>query len=101
MERYLDNAATTKPCAEAAAAVMSCISAHYGNPSSLHRKGLEAQHEVNTPAIRSPVLWAARHKKSFSLPVRQKVPIWRSAGRWQHTAEIERKSLPVPWSTLL
>ena len=25
MEHYLDNAATTKPCAEAAAAVMSCI----------------------------------------------------------------------------
>ena len=46
MEHYLDNAATTKPCAEAAAAVMSCISSHYGNPSSLHRKGLEAQHEV-------------------------------------------------------
>ena len=45
MEHYLDNAATTKPCA-AAAAVMSCISSHYGNPSSLHRKGLEAQHEV-------------------------------------------------------
>lgn len=44
MEHYLDNAATTKPCAEAAAAVMSCISSHYGNPSSLHRKGLEAQH---------------------------------------------------------
>ena len=46
MEHYLDNAATTKPRAEAAAAVMSCISSHYGNPSSLHRKGLEAQHEV-------------------------------------------------------
>lgn len=46
MEHYLDNAATTKPCAEAAAAVMSCISSHYGNPSSLHRKGLEAQHEM-------------------------------------------------------
>lgn len=46
MEHYLDNAATTKPCAEAAAAVMSCISSHYGNPSSLHRKGLEAQHEI-------------------------------------------------------
>ena len=40
MEHYLDNAATTKPCAEAAAAVMSCISAHYGNPSSLSAWGL-------------------------------------------------------------
>lgn len=47
MEHYLDNAATTKPCAEAAAAVMRCISEHYGNPSSLHCKGLEAQHEVD------------------------------------------------------
>lgn len=47
MEHYLDNAATTKPCAEAAAAMMRCISEYYGNPSSLHSKGLEAQHEVD------------------------------------------------------
>ena len=47
MEHYLDNAATTKPCAEAAAAVMSCISAHYGNPSSLYRMGREAKEAIN------------------------------------------------------
>lgn len=47
MEHYLDNAATTKPCAEAAAAMMRCVSMRYGNPSSLHHKGLEAQHEVD------------------------------------------------------
>ena len=44
MEHYLDNAATTKPCAEAAEAVVRCMTEQYGNPSSLHRKGLEAQH---------------------------------------------------------
>lgn len=48
MEHYLDNAATTKPCAEATAAMLHCISEYYGNPSSLHSKGLEAQHEVDT-----------------------------------------------------
>ncbi len=48
MEHYLDNAATTKPCAEAAAAVMRCVLENYGNPSSLHRKGLEAQHEIDS-----------------------------------------------------
>ena len=41
---YLDNAATTKPCAEAAEALVRCMTEQYGNPSSLHRKGLEAQH---------------------------------------------------------
>ena len=96
MEHYLDNAATTKPCAEAAAAVMSCISAHYGNPSSLHRKGLEAQHEVEYARNQIAGALGCKAQESFSLPVRQKVPIWRSAGRWQHTAESERKSLPVP-----
>ena len=44
MEHYLDNAATTKPCAEAAEAVVRCMTEQYGNPSSLHRKGREAQH---------------------------------------------------------
>lgn len=47
MEHYLDNAATTKPCAEAVAAMMFCLSECYGNPSSLHHKGLEAQHIVD------------------------------------------------------
>ena len=47
MEHYLDNAATTKPCAEAAAAVMSCISSHYGNPSSLYRIGRAAKEALN------------------------------------------------------
>lgn len=46
MEHYLDNAATTCPCAEAAAAMMYCLSECWGNPSSLHRKGLEAEHIV-------------------------------------------------------
>lgn len=47
MEHYLDNAATTRPCAEAAAAMMYCMSECYGNPSSLHQKGLAAQHVMD------------------------------------------------------
>lgn len=43
MEVYLDNAATTKPCAEAVAAAVEAMTDKYGNPSSLHRAGLEAQ----------------------------------------------------------
>ncbi len=43
MEVYLDNSATTRVCAEAAAAAMAAMTDNYGNPSSLHRKGLEAE----------------------------------------------------------
>lgn len=43
MEIYLDNAATTKPCAECIEAVTAALTENYGNPSSLHRKGLDAQ----------------------------------------------------------
>ncbi len=39
---YLDNAATTKPCGEAKKAVIQGLEC-FGNPSSLHRAGLEAE----------------------------------------------------------
>ncbi len=43
MEIYLDHAATTKPAAPVVGAIAHCLSEVYGNPSSLHKKGLEAQ----------------------------------------------------------
>lgn len=43
MEVYLDNSATTKPTPEVVAAINRAYSEYYGNPSSLHRKGLEAE----------------------------------------------------------
>ncbi len=42
LEIYLDNSATTKVCREAADAMMKMLTENYGNPSSLHRKGVEA-----------------------------------------------------------
>ena len=43
MEIYLDNCATTRVCEEATAACLQAMTGSYGNPSSLHRKGLEAE----------------------------------------------------------
>lgn len=40
---YLDNAATTKPCPEAVQAAVNAMTECFGNPSSLHRAGLDAQ----------------------------------------------------------
>ncbi len=47
MPVYLDNAATTKPCAEAVEAAVRAMTENYGNPSSLHRAGLDAQLAVD------------------------------------------------------
>lgn len=47
MEIYLDNSATTKPCKEAVEAAVLAMEVVYGNPSSLHRKGFEAEKKMN------------------------------------------------------
>ncbi len=43
MAVYLDHAATTRPAGEVIEAITDCLTHHYGNPSSLHRVGLDAQ----------------------------------------------------------
>ncbi len=42
MSIYLDNAATTQVCPEAAQAALDVMTVHYGNPSSTHAMGREA-----------------------------------------------------------
>ena len=45
-EIYLDNSATTVTCKEAAEKISELLTEKYGNPSSLHAKGLQAEYEV-------------------------------------------------------
>ncbi len=40
---YLDNSATTRPCDEAVSAVLRNMTENFGNPSSLHKAGIEAE----------------------------------------------------------
>lgn len=40
---YLDSAATTKPCREAAEAIMNTMQESFGNASSLHRMGINSE----------------------------------------------------------
>lgn len=42
----MDNSATTRVCEKSAEKVLELMTQCYGNPSSLHKKGLEAQREV-------------------------------------------------------
>lgn len=45
-EHYLDNSATTAVCREAAEKALEMMTVKYGNPSSLHNKGMEAEDET-------------------------------------------------------
>lgn len=46
MEVYLDNSATTRAYPEVGDIVYKVMCQDYGNPSSMHRKGVEAEHYV-------------------------------------------------------
>ena len=48
MEIYFDNSAATRPYDEVASAVFDTMSNNYGNPSSLHKLGIEAERAVKT-----------------------------------------------------
>ncbi len=46
MEVYFDNSATTRCCRAAAEKMMDLMTIDYGNPSSMHRKGVEAERHI-------------------------------------------------------
>ncbi len=50
---YLDNSATTRPCARSVEAVTRSLTENWGNPSSLHRLGMEA--ELDVTAVREAI----------------------------------------------
>ena len=45
---YLDNSATTKPCAEAVEAMMTAMTANWGNPSALYNFGIDTAKQLKT-----------------------------------------------------
>ena len=46
MEIYLDNSATTKPYEEVVEEMVKALTLEYGNPSSLHQKGIEVDRNI-------------------------------------------------------
>jgi len=45
---YFDNSATTKPYKEVVDEVVDCLTNSFGNPSSAHRLGIDAEKKLNT-----------------------------------------------------
>ncbi len=70
MEAYLDNSATTQAFPSVCDTVVKVMSRDYGNPSALHRKGMEAEAYVR----------AARETIAASLRVSEKEIYFTSGG---------------------
>jgi len=57
LEIYFDNAATTRVCDEAAQMAVKAMTELYGNPSSLHNKGLEIEKEMKNAREKVAKAW--------------------------------------------
>lgn len=64
-EVYLDNSSTTKVCPEAAEKVMEMMTEHYGNPSSLHTLGFQAEQELTAARGKIAALLSAQPQELY------------------------------------
>ena len=63
MEAYFDNSATTRCCPEAAEIMMRTLTEDFGNPSAMHRKGVEAERYVREAAEKIAALLKVQPKE--------------------------------------
>lgn len=65
MEAYLDNSATTRVFPEVGELVMRVMAEDYGNPSSMHRKGVEAENYIKEATAGLARLFKVQEKELF------------------------------------
>ena len=62
---YLDNSATTKPCAEAVAAMMDAMTVSWGNPSALYGFGIDTAKLLRTARMQVAAAMGAEPDRVF------------------------------------
>ena len=62
---YLDNSATTKPCAEAVAAMVSAMTENWGNPSALYGFGIDTARLLRTARMQVAAAMGAEPDRVF------------------------------------
>ena len=62
---YLDNSATTKPCAEAVAAMTAALTENWANPSALYGFGIEAAKLLRTARMQVAAAMGAEPDRVF------------------------------------
>ena len=102
MEIYLDNSATTRCFDEVAAFMMKIMCEDYGNPSSLHRKGVQAENYIrqaqgiiakNLKVNEKEILFTSGGTESDNLAIRGCAYANCRAGRHLITTQIEHPAV--------
>ena len=102
MEAYLDNSATTVALPEVRDIVVKTMMEDYGNPSSLHKKGMEAEQYVKTAAERiartlkakpSEIVFTSGGTESNNMAIIGAARANRRAGKHIITSTIEHASV--------
>ena len=78
-EVYLDNSATTMAYRSVGELVQKVMCEDYGNPSSMHNKGVEAEKnikEAKETFARCHIDGKSRKRKCILLPAVRRVTIW-------------------------
>lgn len=109
MEVYLDNAATTQCLPAAARRMMEVLTEDYGNPSSLHRKGMEAEAYIRSArktiaktlkALEKEIIFTSGGTESNNLAIFGAAHAKRRQGRHVVTTMIEHPSVNNPMAAL-
>ena len=62
---YLDNSATTRPCAEAVGAMMDALTVNWANPSALYGFGIDAAKQLRTARMQVAAAMGAEPDRVF------------------------------------
>lgn len=102
MEVYLDNAATTKPSKKVVEAMLRSLEKEYGNPSSLHKMGVEVEREIKKVrrtvaralgATEEEIIFTSGGTEANNLAIRGIADAYRRRGNHIITSVIEHKSV--------
>lgn len=108
-EIYLDNASTTRPSPAVREAMLACLEEAYGNPSSLHRKGVEAENIIKKAQGSVAELLKVKEKEIFFTSGGTESNNWavlgaararKRQGRHVITSAVEHPSVSAPMAQL-
>lgn len=108
-EIYFDNAATTKASSEVIEEIITVLKDDYGNPSSLHRKGFEAEKYIrNTTDIlasllkveKDEIIYTSGGTESNNLAIRGAAFAYHRTGKHVITTNIEHPSVRRTFQSL-
>lgn len=89
MEIYFDNSATTRALDGVKDLVVKLMTEDYANPSSRHRKGMEAEQYVKEAAMRIAKTLKVKEKEIILPPGVRSPTIWLSSVRLLQVRELE------------